>query len=137
MILLPTKQKGHIMSEHSHMPPNLNRPWNFGSWDNRVSHTPPWEYRDFWYHGDAGDILVIRWQYAYDETDRLIIAGDIHRHESEEAAIAQWQSFHGDVDRDNGFGYDGVFIFYGTRHMSDEFIYGQAFPGPLPDNRWY
>ena len=125
------------MSKHAHMPPRLDCPWNFGTWDNLKTSTPPWEHRGFWYHGETGDTLVIVWRYGFDDADQLSVCGHIYRCEDNLSAILLWKSLHNDVDRgSDGLGYDGVFIFYGTRRMSEEAVYGEPFPEPLPDRRW-
>lgn len=96
------------MSNHTQMPPVLDKPWNFPGWDNLKNSIPPWKHRGFWYHNGSGDRLVIVWRWAFDERGCETICGHIYRCVDMVAAMMLWTSFHKEVDRDNGLGYDGV-----------------------------
>ncbi|KKT75540.1 MAG: hypothetical protein UW71_C0002G0040 [Parcubacteria group bacterium GW2011_GWB1_44_7] len=127
------------MSNHTQMPPTLSGPWNFPGWDNLETPIPPWEHRGFWYHDESGsgDRLVIVWRYSVCELGCCeTISGHIYRCVDMIAAMMLWISFHKEVDRDDGQGYDGVFIFYGNRRICEYSVYGKPFPLPLPDGRW-
>jgi hypothetical protein len=126
------------------MPPRLSESWNFGSWDSLRSFTPPWQHRGFWYHDmsgtGSGRCLVIVWRYSFDEGGRQIVTGDIYRYRHDDfASIQMWIHFKDEIDRNNGYSPDGVFVFYGTRHIGKHSIYGQPLPPELqnlPDGRW-
>ena len=125
-----------IMSEHTHMPPRLDRPWNFGSWDNMKTSTPPWEHRGFGYHGETGDRLVIVWRYGFDEGGYQIVCGDIYRCTDMLEAIKLCDQFREQVDRDNRHWGAGMLIFFGNRRACESSVYGESFPEPLPNGRW-
>lgn len=125
------------------MPPSVAGPlWDFGSWDVEKRSTPPWQYRHFWYHDHSngeGDRLVIAWRYAFDEGGYMVVSGDIYRVKDMLAAIKLAWSFHESIDRDNGWGPDGVFIFFGNRRICESSIHGAPLPPELqnlPDGRW-
>jgi len=124
------------MSIYTQMPPSLAAPWNFGSWDNSKSSTPPWSYRHFWYRewdsGTLGDTLVIDWRWGFDEGDYQIVCGDIWRCENIITAMCCFDDCRRQKDRSWG---GGVFIFYATRRPGIT-CYGDSFPDLLPDNRW-
>lgn len=131
------------MRHHTTMPPSLGEHWNFGGWDNRKTSVPPWSYRNFWYHDETGDFgeighdsLVILWRYGFDDGGREIVCGDIYRPGNGLKAIFLWRDLCKEVDGTHGLKYDGVFIFHGTRRVSEASIYGKPFPYPLPDGRW-
>lgn len=118
------------------MPPRAADPsWDFGTWDNSKTSTPPWSYRGFWYHGKPGasDRLVVLWRWGFDEGGYLIVCGDIYQCTDGLEAILLWRDLKYKVDE---LGYDGVFIFYGNRRMSEVSVYGEVFPEPLPNGRW-
>jgi len=119
------------------MPPPLDQPWDFGSWDNQVTSSPPWEHRGFWYHSIGnGDNLVITWQYRFDDEERQVICGDIYRCEPLQA-ILLWNSLREKIGTDESYSsYDGLFIYYGNRRIDENSILGKPFPEPLPNRRW-
>ncbi len=116
------------------MPPRLDRPWDFGTWDNRKTSTPPWQHRGFWYHGKTGDRLVIVWRHGFDDGGYQIVCGDIYRCEDMLEAIKMSRQLRESVDR-SGWG-GGVFIFFGNRRICESSVYGEPFPEPLPNRRW-
>ena len=122
------------MSNHTRMPPSLDKPWNFPGWDNLETSIPPWEYRGLWYHNGVGDRMVIVWWYGLAECGCCkTIRGHIYRCVDMIAAIVLCSRFHKEVDREE---YDGVFIFYGNSRICEDSVYGKPFPLPLPDGRW-
>src|SRR3989344_1465185 len=125
-----------MSSNHTRMPPSLDKPWNFPGWDNLETSIPPWEHRGFWYSNGDGDRLVIVWRYGFDEGGYETVFGKIYRCVDMLATIKLCASFHKDVDRDDGQGWDGVFIFLGNRRICEPSVYGKPFPLPLPDRRW-
>lgn len=131
------------MSNYTRMPPHLSESWDFGPWDNLERDTPPWSHRGFWYHDidGSGDTLVIAWRWGFDEDGYIIVTGDIYRFNFDNlpAALKFWDGYRKQIDEDNGFGPNGVFMFHGTRSINEPTIYGEPVPPELqnlPDRRW-
>lgn len=124
------------MSNHTQMPPSLDKPWNFGAWDCLKTSYAPCTYRGFWYHNGDGDKLVVIWRHSFDEGGRWTVSGDIYRCKTGLEALELWRSLQSKVGRDGGQDYDGLFIFHGNRRISEPSIIGEMFPHPLPDGRW-
>lgn len=126
------------MSKYTQMPPTAGQPWNFESWDNAVRDTPPWIYRNFWYHSNPGgsDRLVIVWGYAFDEGGYEVLVGDIYQCRDMLQAILLQNRFRQDIESGDRNDRQGSLIFFGNRGICESSIIGKPFPAPLPDGRW-